>query len=499
MIAILLNGQFIKKHFIRKNRNMRKVLFAITTSLLAVMSIHAQVKLDTPPMGWNSFDSYGVYLHHEAAIKNIDVMAEKYLPYGYEYFVIDAGWFGEFRLQEGTIYPAEKHAANLRINEYGLLQPSKTYFPNGLKVLADRAHSKGLKFGVHIMRGIPRISVSRNTKIKGTNYHAQDIADTVNICTWCPQNYGIDMSKPGAQEFYNSFIEQLASWGIDFIKADDIVPFPKEVEALVHAIKQCNRPIVLSLSPGDVVDPKAINTFTKANMLRITHDIWDDQKGIDSGFAGWQKWQGKHFANFYFDMDMIPFGELQIMSPVPEGFAGKEGQEKFMKQKKEGKLSDIELLAGKGWHRQSEFTKEQQLTFITMRALAASPLMIGGDLASMDDYSYSLLTNAEMIKCNQNGVVGSLVYKTAQIEVWLTPSKENKNSAWLGVFNRDKKNRATFRLSTIANQISFNNKSSFYNVWENKNINPANTLEIAPNSVVFIKQIASKQSKYRPL
>ncbi len=222
------------------------------------------ILVEKPPMGWNSFDSYGVYLHEDAAYANLEAMAKKLKPFGYEYFVVDNGWFGEYKLQGGTIYPAEKHASDVNINEFGLLQPSKTYFPNGIKPITDKAHQLGLKFGVHLMRGIPRKAYRLNTPIKGSKFFAQQIADTTSICTWCDYNYGLDMDNPGAQEFYNSLVNQLADWGVDFIKVDDIVPFPKEVEALVKEIAQCGRPMVLSLSPGNKVDPDALSSFKKA-------------------------------------------------------------------------------------------------------------------------------------------------------------------------------------------------------------------------------------------
>ncbi|MQY80081.1 MAG: hypothetical protein GH151_12960 [Bacteroidetes bacterium] len=166
--------------------------------------------ITAPPMGWNSFDSYGVYLHEEVALANIEEMAKTYLPYGYEYFIVDNGWYGEYKLIPGTKYADEKHASDVRLNEYGLVQPSITYFPSGLKPLIERAHSLGLKFGLHLMRGIPRKAVQLNLPIKGTKYRAKDIADTSSICKWCHYNYGVDMDKPGAQEYYNSLINQLA-------------------------------------------------------------------------------------------------------------------------------------------------------------------------------------------------------------------------------------------------------------------------------------------------
>jgi len=395
-----------------------------------------QILAQTPPLGYNSFDSYGITIYEEVAMKEIDAFIEKFAPHGYEYFVIDAGWFGEFKLQEGTFYPAEKHAAKMKFNEFGLLQPSDTYFPNGFKKLIDRCHELGLKFGLHLMRGIPRAAVKANVPIKGTKYFAKDIADTTSICNWNHQNYGVDMSKPGAQEFYNSLMNQMAEWGVDFIKYDDIVPFPEEVKGVAKAIAQCGRPMVLSLSPGGKVDPNHLDAFQMAQMLRVTPDIWDDQKGINECFEAWHKWTGKSKPGFWIDMDMIPFGQLQLMSPKPAGVKGNESKGELMQKMKSGELTAFELLAGKGFNRLSEFTKDQMYTFITLRALSASPLMMGGDLPSLDKFSLKLITNKEMLACNQNGIMGTLVFEKEGIEIWQTPKKDG-NGGWIGIFNRN--------------------------------------------------------------
>lgn len=469
---------------------MRKSIFAALVCaavLSGCKSAPSKVELTiaTPPMGWNSFDSYGTYLYEDAAMKNLEAFAEKLSPYGYEYFVIDAGWFGEYDLVPGTKYPKEKHAKKLNINEYGLLQPSHTYFPNGLQPIIDRCHELGLKFGIHIMRGIPRVSVERNTPIKGTVYHAQDVADTTSICKWCPQNYGVDMTRPGAQEFYDSWIGQLAEWGVDFIKADDIVPFPAEVEAVAKAIKKSGRPIVLSLSPGGFVDDTQLDFFKLGNMLRVTHDIWDEQIGLDQCFKAWRKWQGKEDANFFIDMDMIPFGELQVMNPVPEGLTGNESNAEIKQMKKEGKLKNIELLSGKGFHRQSQFTQDEMRTFITMRALAASPLMMGGNLLTIDDFSLSLLTNKEMIACNQNAVMGSLKYEQGKIEIWNTPQK-NSNDGWIGIFNRNIKEAQQYVLS--ASELGLANEQyNLKDIWGNADLKFSQEVLIPANGVIFVR------------
>ncbi len=469
-----------------KKRNLSFILLVLSVFMISsYSSSEEKVLVEKPPLGWNSFDSYGVYLHEQAALKNLEAFAKKLSPHGYEYFVIDAGWFGEFELRPGTIYPAEKHARKVNLNEYGLLQPSKTYFPNGLQPIIDRCHELGLKFGLHLMRGIPREAVRQNLPIKGTNYRAADIADTTSICVWNHQNYGVNMDKPGAQEFYNSLINQMADWGVDFIKYDDLVPYPEEIKGIAKAIRHCGRPIVYSLSPGGSVDPDHIEAFKTAQMLRVTPDIWDEQQGIDQCFAAWRKWKGKEEPGFWIDMDMIPFGQLQMMNPKPEGVDGHESKSELKKMVESGELKNVELLSGKGFNRWSNFSRDQMLTFITMRALAASPLMMGGDLPTLDDFSLSLITHPEILKCNQNGVMGNLVYENGSIEAWKTTKRISDSEGWIGVFNRQGKDViVTLTKEMLAIKAE---KRNLYDIWSEEDVNLNDTKRIPANGVIFIK------------
>jgi alpha-galactosidase len=430
-----------------------------------------------PPLGWNSFDSYGVYLHEKAAMENVEAMAEHLKPFGYEYFVIDNGWFGEYKLKPGTLYPLEKHASDMRLNEYGQVIPSKAYFPGGLKPIADRCHQLGLKFGIHMMRGIPRKAYELNLPIKGTSYKARDIADTdpKKNCTWCTYNYGVDMSKPGAQEWYDGLIQHLADMGVDMIKYDDIVPYPAEVEAVAKAIKKTGKPILLSLSPGGDVPPDAIKSFQMAQMLRVTRDVWDQAHYLDDCFAAWRKWTGKESENFWIDMDMIPFGQLLMMSPRKEMF-------------REGDANAVRL-AGNGYRRWQQFSQDQMFTFITLRALSASPLMVGGDLPTMDGFSLRLLTDPDMLACNQNGVMGKLVSANDGIEVWKTPEKGQKKRGWVGVFNR------TDRLKTVTLTPAFlglEADAKLYDVWKGRKehkltSSSAIEIDVYPDGVLFLR------------
>ena len=426
----------------------------------------------TPPRGFNSFDSYLNYMNEDEANLLIDVMAEKYLPYGYDYFVIDDGWQINAELYEGTHYPKKDLGAVL--DTYGLVEPSKTYFPNGMKAVIDHAHQKGLKFGLWIIRGIPRLAYEKNLPIKGTKYTARDIADTTSICVWKAQNYGVDMSKPGAQEYYNSLIDKLASWGVDFIKVDDIVEEPKEFMAIVKAIENGGHKMTLSLSPGDAHTRADLAYYKKTNMIRITGDVWDNQKSIDKGFKAWEDYTGTEGNGFWPDLDMIPFGDLKVV--VPD----------FLDKSKSDK------------RHYSSFSKPQLETFITQRALAASPLFVGGNIQTMDDYSYSLLINKDMLACNQNGVMGVNVYRNDHVDVWYTPNKNFPGKGWIGIFNRSADERkvtlSKYDLGLrdfVRSYDLVENKHAFKikDIWRNEEftIDGKREFEIPANGVVFME------------
>jgi hypothetical protein len=453
----------------------------VLSMALAGCASQSQELAPTPPMGWNSYDSYGCYLHEKAAFANLEALAAKLKPHGYEYFVIDNGWFGEYALQPGTLFPAEKHAHDVNLNEYGQFVPSKVYFPNGFKPLVDRCHALGLKFGVHLMRGVPRKAYELNLPIRGTTHTARDIANTdpKENCKWCTYCYAVDMAKPGAQEWYDGLIQHVVDLGVDFIKYDDIVPHPDEVAAVVKAIRKAGRPVLLSLSPGGNVDPNAINTFQQANMLRVTRDVWDEQRCIDECFAAWRKWQGHENSGFWIDMDMIPFGQLQLMSPP--------GNEQKAQTSKEISLS------GKGTTRWSQLTKPQMKTFITLRALAASPLMMGGDLPTLDAFSLALITHPEMIACNQNGVMGSLKYEKGGLETWRADKKGTAGDGWIGVFNRTDQ-ETSFELTPEVLGLA-GTGCQLTDVWNGAAITLITKITLQPHDVLFLKYQAKPEAK----
>jgi hypothetical protein len=444
---------------------------------------------ETPPLGYNSFDSYNCHIYEEVAMKEIDAFIEKFAPHGYEYFVIDNGWFSSPKTTQfkGYMVPVEAKAKpeDVSVDESGIVQPSKLFFPNGLKPMIEKLHAKGLKFGVHLMRGIPRVAVERKLPIKGTKYSAADVYTTSDDCTWCTFMHGLDMTKPGAQEYLNSVFNQFAAWGIDFVKVDHVTHFPAEIEGYAKAIAQCGRPMVLSLSAGGTSNLKYLDSYRKTQMVRTTPDIWDNPVSLERSFESMRKWQGLEYPGFWPDLDMIPFGELCILSR-PEVLP------------KPTSKSDAQFMGH--MHHWCHLTETQKDSFITQRAIAASPIMIGGSMISMDAHSLKLLTNEHMLACVKNGVHGRLMEEANDLELWAVPTANKARqgfteytfpSGWIAVFNRADQPQ-TFsmrgRFSSFLPKGTFN----FTDVWGKQSVKgykkgtPMN-LEIAPHGVVFMR------------
>lgn len=450
----------MKKHY------LLPFLLFMFVNLLAINCYSQVIKnsgtnnLPTPPLGWNSWDSYGMYPTEKAMLANLEVMAKKLKPFGYTYFTLDAGW--------NKIKDADGKIIGLSMDNNCRYIANKITFPNGIKGVADKAHSLGLKFGIHVMRGIPREAYKQNLPILGTANTACDIGDTTSTCTWNKDNYGVDMSKPGAQAYYNSYIGQLVSWGVDFIKADDITAHPEEVQAVKNAIKRTGKKVVLSLSPGEGADIKNVSAYNEGDMLRVTKDIWDNQLSAVRAFDAWKKWSEVQGRTFWLDMDMIPFGHLCLHNPDP-GYLTADNR-------KEGEKNV------KGKERMSSFSKDEKYTFITLRALSASPLIMGGDLPTSDQFSFDLLTNKKMLACNQNGLVGKLLFAKDGIEIWKTPAKNNSNKGWIGIFNS---NREDGKVQIKLNDIALERQSvTLFDIWNNQGLEK---LDAVSNLMVEVK------------
>jgi hypothetical protein len=358
-------------------------------------------------MGWNSWDSYGPTVREEEVKANADYMAEHLAKFGWQYIIVDIEWYQPNSKAHGYI-----PGGAVTVDEFGRFIPAPNRFPSaadgqGFAPLAAYVHSKGLKFGFHIMRGIPREAVEQNLPIKGTPYHAADIADKVNVCKWqgMEDTYGVDMSKPGAQAYYDSLAELYASWGADYIKADDMNTPGRaaEIVALHEALKKTGRPIVLSLSPGPSLPEYADFLGANSQLWRISNDFWDNWPSLKHQFDITHNWESYSQPGNWPDADMLPLGRIGIR-------------------------------AERGDDRASLFTHDEQQTVMTLWSIFRSPLMFGGDLPSNDAFTLALITNPEVLAVNQSSAGGHQSYHQGDTIAW-TADAPTGSAKYVAVFN----------------------------------------------------------------
>ncbi|HEU4637039.1 MAG TPA: glycoside hydrolase family 27 protein, partial [Edaphobacter sp.] len=395
---------------------MRKrfLVFAIALAFLSGWnSARAQkVLAPTPPMGWNSWDSYGLTIDEQQFRANVEVMATRLKSVGYQYAVVDEGWY--------LLNPQRKkgEAFLYRTDRFGRYQPALNRYAGakddiGFKPVSDYVHSRGLKFGIHIIRGIPKQAVAQNTSIAASNFHASDAADTTDTCPWNPDNYGVKDNAAG-QAWYDALIKQYAAWGIDYIKVDCISSHPykgDEIRMIHRAIVKSGRPIVLSLSPGPAPLDKAEELAANAQLWRISADMWDRwerpsdvkvHQFLKDQFAVIASWVPHVKPGSWPDADMLPLGTLE---PVP----------------------------GWGKPRKTDLTPDEQKTLITLWSIARSPLFIGANLTELDDETARLLTNPEVIAMDQHGHDQHVLFQHDNLVAWT--SKSARGTQYLALFN----------------------------------------------------------------
>jgi hypothetical protein len=402
-----------------------------TSALLAVAP--------TPPMGWNSWDAYGLTITEEQFRANVKVLANELKPFGWNYAVIDEGWFF-FNPQDrprpntlvyaidangryvpvparfpsaGKEMPAQMQAVQgPGATPYKLLSTSEA---TSFKPLGDYVHAQGLKFGIHIVRGIPRASVERNLPIADSTFRATDAADQTDACPWDPTNWGVKDNAAG-QSWYDSLLSQYAAWGVDLLKVDCISANPykaDEIRMIRRAIDKTGRPMVLSLSPGPTPLEKAAEVGQLANMWRISNDIWDlwvNPRGwpiaVSSQFARLAAWAPYVKPGNWPDGDMLPLGELR---PVP----------------------------GEGQPRTTRLTPTEQQTMLTLWSIARSPLILGANLTLLDDATFKLLTNKDVLRIDQTATRSGQVFHSGNVIAWTAdlPADSPDGTIALALFN----------------------------------------------------------------
>jgi alpha-galactosidase len=408
-----------------------------------------------PPMGWNSWDAYGTTINEADFKANTNWFAEHLKAYGWQYVTVDMEWYVVHPVAEGNPKTAE-----YTLDGHGRYTPDLQRFPSaakdaGFKPIADYVHSLGLKFGIHILRGIPKKAVEKNLPIEGSKLHATDVADTTDVCPWNHDNYGIDASKAGAEEYYDSIARMYAGWGVDFIKVDCISSRPykgEDIRMLSTALRKTGRPIVLSLSPGAAPIEKTEEMRKYAELWRISDDIWDlwhsdvaYPQGLGDQFPRVAKWAPMVEPGHWPDADMLAVGYL---GPAP----------------------------GWGEARETRLTHDEQRTLLTLWSMFRSPLMIGANLTKSDAWTTSLLTNAELIAVDQNSSENRAVISTDDAVVW-TARAGSGGGKYVAVFNlRDSEQKVGYEWKEIG--LEGGSKYGLRDLWEHKDLGAAESLRV---------------------
>lgn len=324
----------------------------------------------TPPMGWNSWDCFGTTVTEAEVLANAQVMHDRLLPFGWDTVVVDIAWYDPTARSHGY-----NENAPVVLDDHGRQLPAPLRFPSaaggaGFAPLAAKVHELGLKFGLHIMRGIPRRAVELDLPVYGTEWTAREIADPDHVCPWNPDNLGLNHDHPGAQAYYDAQVAQFAAWGVDFVKADDMLaPYhDREIAAYARAIERSGRDIVLSLSPGTHLSTHHVEHLrANAQLWRISDDLWDRWEDVHAQFARLARWAPFQQAGGWADADMLPLGHIGIR-------------------------------AERGADRDSRLTVDEQKTLLTLWVMGRSPLMMGGDLPTTSPETLALLANPALAK-----------------------------------------------------------------------------------------------------
>lgn len=389
----------------------------------------------TPPMGWNSWDCYGAAVTEEQVLQNARYMAEHLKPFGWEYIVVDIQWSSPTAINHEY-----QPFSSLCMDDFGRLIPAVNRFPSakdgeGFRSLAEKLHAMGLKFGIHIMRGMPREAAHRHLPIEGSRFGCHEAANPNSVCAWNPDMYGLKSDTTAALDYYDSIFRLYAQWGVDYVKCDDIArEYPhcrREIEIISEACRKSGRDMVLSLSPGPAPLEQAEHLKTWANMWRITDDFWDDWRLLKGMFERAEKWCIHSAPGHWPDADMLPVGALRQCED-PEAW--------------------------------TKFSEAEQRTMMSLWCMMRAPLMMGGEMTKNDPFTLSLLTNADVLAIGKDTWCGHPLRTTEEESVWIAPRKDG-DGFYLALFNLGEENRT---LSISAEELELEKPVNVRELWSGR-------------------------------
>ena len=415
----------------------------------------------TPPLGWNSYDAFGDSVTESEVMANARWLQQHLLTHGYNTVVIDYRWYdpgansGKLSAREG---------AKLSSDSYGRLSPAENRFPSaagglGFKPLAERLHSMGLKFGIHVMRGIPRQAVAADCPIEASRSRASEAGDTSDTCIWNPDMYGVKGASRAGQAWYDSILRLYAQWGVDYIKVDDLSsPYHvSEIEAIRRAIDASGRPIILSLSPGETPVGRAQHVAQHANLWRISGDFWDGWESLNRQFDLLGAWLHERGPGHWPDADMIPLGHVGIRCDAA------------------------------GPDRWTRFTKDEQVTLISLWSLESSPLMLGMNLPDNDAWTESVLENDEVLRIDQDpaGHAAVPIQKVGPAEIWVKTLADGDRA--IGIFDRGEQPRTVM---LRWDELGLLGKQSVRDLWKGTDLGTLESfmsVEVRPHGAMLLR------------
>jgi hypothetical protein len=414
-----------------------------------------------PVMGWSSWSFLRMGLdtaeiEAEARALVITGLAAA----GYKYVNIDDNWY-ECPGPDGP-----------NVDQYGRWVINSAEFPsagteNGMQVVSAYVHSLGLKFGVYETPGISDQAVTQNTSILGTTYHADDIATTTAQNNYnCGGMTGINYSAPGAQAYVDSVVDELASWGVDYIKLDGItnrnVP---DIQAWSAAIKQSGRPMVLNITQGSYTIKIAPELKQYANQWEFAPDI--EINGPDEGSAN--------------ACNAPPFTGCSSVFPLTSFSHWKDrfnDVAKWQPYGGPGGFNDYDSIEVGDGTADSGMSLAAEQSQLSLWALGSAPLILGSDLTSavtnaygsssgLDPTDLRILTNRDVIAIDQDAIDASRIYDAGSAQIFAKTEPSGDGVA--GMFDTSTNlSAANDTISTTPSAIGLTNSARGYllqNVW----------------------------------
>jgi alpha-galactosidase len=412
---------------------------------------------NAPAMGWSSWS----FLRYKPTAANIEAQAKALVSSGlhtdgYDYVNLDDFWYDCPGSQGPDVDSNGRWVTNA-----STFPPSGS--TNGIAVVANYVHSLGLKFGIYVTPGISDQAVADKSPIAGTSYTANEIANGDGESNYnCGGMQGIDFSKPGAQAFINSWADEFASWGVDYLKLDGVGPSDTaDVQAWSTALNQSGRPILLELSNSlNINDGTTWSSL--ANSWRTGGDVecycgsngssypltdWGNVSARFNAAASWQPYAGNGGWNDY--------DSTEVGNGSNDGLTAPERQ-----------------------------------TQLSLWSLASAPLLLGVDLTNLDAGDLALLKNTAVIGVDQDGIPADRVIDSGNEQVF---DKRQQNGTWdIGIFNTDTSASHSFSVSLA--QLGLTGSATITDLWSGASDGTSTgtfTTTVQPGGVTLISAVPS--------